>query len=110
MTTIRFLIACCLLLTASACTMHRVDIQQGTIITPEMIAQLKPGMTRSQVRFVMGTPTIGDAFHQSRWDYIYTLDPYRGAQERYRVTLFFDGDTLVTIDDTQGPASLMQES
>lgn len=90
--------------------MHVVDIQQGTIITPEMVAQLKPGMTRSQVRFVMGTPTIGDPFHQSRWDYIYTLDPYRGPKERYRVTLFFDGETLVEIDDSQGPGLLMQES
>ena len=64
-------------------------------------------MTRNQVRFVMGTPTIGDPF---LWDYIYTLDPYKGAKERYRVTLFFDGDTLVEIDDSQGPDKATQQS
>lgn len=82
--------------------MHVIDIQQGTIITPEMVAQLKPGMTRSQVRFVMGTPTISDPFHQDRWDYVYTLRA-RSERESYRIALFFEGDTLVEIVDELGP-------
>lgn len=103
MRTIRVFLACCLLLSAGACSMHVIEVQQGTIITPEMVAQLKPGMTRSQVRFVMGTPTISDPFHHDRWDYVYTSSSRTGEEERYRVVLFFEDDKLVEIDDRQGP-------
>jgi outer membrane protein assembly factor BamE len=97
-------LACSLLLTGSACSMHVIDIQQGTIITSEMVAQLKPGMTRSQVRFVMGTPTIADPFHADRWDYIYTLAKGANAvSERNHVALYFEGDQLVRIVDNMGP-------
>ncbi len=82
--------------------MHVIDIQQGTIITPEMTEQLKPGMTRSQVRFVMGTPTISDPFHHHRWDYIYTLKVPGVDLERRHIALYFDGDTLVRIVDSEG--------
>jgi outer membrane protein assembly factor BamE len=50
---------------------HRIDIQQGNVVTQEMVAKLKPGMTRQQVRFVLGTPPIVDPFHPQRWDYVY---------------------------------------
>lgn len=79
--------------------MHVIDIQQGTIITPEMVSQLKPGMTRSQVRFVMGTPTIADPFHPDRWDYIYTLETRDAPRERNHIVLYFEGDQLVRIVD-----------
>lgn len=82
--------------------MHVIDVQQGTIITPEMTEQLKPGMTRSQVRFVMGTPTVSDPFHLDRWDYIYTLKAPRTELERRHIALYFDGDTLVRIVDSAG--------
>lgn len=82
--------------------MHVIDIQQGTIITPEMVSQLKPGMTRNQVRFVMGTPTIADPFHPDRWDYIYTLEKRGESPERNHVVLYFEGDQLVRIVDNMG--------
>lgn len=90
----------CLAALTASCSMHVIDVQQGTIITPEMTEQLKPGMTRNQVRFVMGTPTISDPFHQNRWDYVYTLQQGRGPEERRHIALFFDGDTLVDIIDS----------
>lgn len=83
----------------AACSMHVIDIQQGTIMTPEMTEQLRPGMTRNQVKFVMGTPTISDPFHQNRWDYIYTLKQKRGETQRRHIALFFEGDELVRIVD-----------
>ena len=50
---------------------YHIDIQQGNVLTQDMVAKLKPGMTRHQVRFVMGTPPITDPFHEDRWDYVY---------------------------------------
>jgi outer membrane protein assembly factor BamE len=97
----RISLLCCLAALAASCSMHVIDVQQGTIITPEMTEQLKPGMTRSQVRFVMGTPTLSDPFHHDRWDYIYTLKAHRTALERRHIALYFDGDTLVRIDDSE---------
>lgn len=83
--------------------MHVIDIQQGTIITPEMVGQLKPGMTRSQVRLVMGTPTIADPFHPDRWDYLYTLKAHKQPFERHHVVLFFEDDVLAKIDERSPP-------
>ena len=82
----------------AACSLHTVEIQQGNIITPEMVEQLKPGMTKQQVRFVMGTPTIIDTFHRDRWDYVYTLEDRAGKREQKHVTLSFDGDELRRIE------------
>lgn len=76
---------------------YKMDIQQGNMMTPEMVAKLKLGMTKSQVRFTMGSPLIVDAFHTDRWDYVYrSLKAGKLAEER-RVSLFFDGDALKQI-------------
>ena len=69
---------------------HKFDIQQGNIITQEMVDQLKPGMTKSQVRFVMGTPLVADSFNQDRWDYFYDIKKADGSQLREQVTILFD--------------------
>ncbi len=100
MNMIRITLFCCLAALAASCSMHIIDVQQGTIITPEMTEQLKPGMSRSEVRFVMGTPTISDPFHHDRWDYVYTLEDPRTEPKRRHIALFFDGDTLVDIVDS----------
>jgi len=52
---------------------YRPDVQQGNIITKDMVDQLRTGMTRDQVRFLLGTPMLADIFHQERWDYPYVL-------------------------------------
>ena len=54
--------------------LYKIEIQQGNVITQEMVNKLKPGMTRSQVRFALGSPMISDAFHENRWDYVYRLE------------------------------------
>ncbi|MDT8310693.1 MAG: outer membrane protein assembly factor BamE [Methylophaga sp.] len=69
---------------------YRIDIQQGNDVSQEMIAKLEPGMSKSQVNFVMGTPLLIDAFHPNRWDYIYSFQPGNGERQQRRITLFFD--------------------
>jgi len=88
------------LLWFSGCTPHRIDIQQGNKVTPENFAKLKTGMNRNQVSFVLGTPLLKDPFHQDRWDYIYYKKPGNEAPKQSRVTLYFDDDTLIKIDDS----------
>lgn len=89
---------------------HKIDIQQGNVITQEMVNKLKPGMTKNQVKFVLGTPPIADAFHQNRWDYIYSLQQGGGERQQRRLTLFFDDDKLARIEGDIKPAAASQES
>jgi len=69
---------------------HRIDVQQGNIISQEMIDQLRPGMTKSQVRFIMGTPLLADSFNPQRWDYYYSLQKGKGGKTQERITIYFD--------------------
>jgi outer membrane protein assembly factor BamE len=70
----------------------RIDVQQGNYVSQDMVSQLKLGMTRDQVRAVLGTPLLTDIFHEDRWDYVYTLDR-RGAPrvQRHLSVIFEDG-------------------
>ena len=84
---------------------YRVDIEQGKNVTQEIIDQLKPGMTKRQVRFIMGTPLIVDTFEPERWDYFHSMNR-RGEQEtREHVTLFFENDKLVRFGGDFAPSS-----
>ena len=75
---------------------YKVDIQQGNVVTQDMIDQLRPGMSRAQVRFVMGNPLITDTFHANRWDYLYSIQPGGHARQQERISLMFDAaDQLV---------------
>jgi outer membrane protein assembly factor BamE len=72
---------------------YKIDIQQGNVLTAEMVAQLKPGQTRDQVRFLLGTPLIADIFHQQRWDYVYRYQNGRTqAVESRKFAVFFDAE------------------
>lgn len=75
---------------------YKISIPQGNIITQEMVDQLRPGMTKRQVIFVMGTPLVRDPFHQDRWDYIYSFQPGGGIRGQERVTINFVDDQLVS--------------
>jgi outer membrane protein assembly factor BamE len=77
---------------------HRIDVQQGNALDPENVARLKPGLSRSQVRFLLGTPLLVDPFRTDRWDYVYLFYQAGTLVERKRVSLFFEGDTLVRIE------------
>lgn len=73
---------------------YKIDIQQGNVVTQEMIAKLRPGMTRQQVKYVLGTPLVADAFHPERWDYFYKFDKAGNPADQRRLTLVFKDDQL----------------
>src|SRR3990172_6921130 len=80
-------------------TTYRMDIAQGNIVSQEMVDQLRPGMTRSQVRFVLGTPLVTDSFHPDRWDYFYSLHKGVDAKPQTRhLTVVFRDDVLASIE------------
>lgn len=74
--------------------LYRITIQQGNVITQEMVDQLKPGMTRSQVAYIMGEPILRNTFSEDRWDYIYTVLLPGYFEQDVRLSLFFDNDVL----------------
>ena len=78
--------------------MYVPDIQQGNVIEQEMINRLKPGMSKNQVSYVMGTPMLIDVFHQDRWDFIYSLKKGKGKRTQKRTSLYFEDDRLVRIE------------
>lgn len=77
---------------------YKIDIQQGNFVSAEMLAQLKEGMTRDQVRFVLGTPLLTDIFHADRWDYDFRLTKGNGEIIASRVSVFFNGNSLAKWD------------
>jgi outer membrane protein assembly factor BamE len=79
-------------------TPYRMEIQQGNFVSQEMVAQLKPGMTKDQVRFILGTPMVTDIFHADRWDYIYWREASNGRRESRKVTVLFENGQLARID------------
>ena len=93
-----------LLLLGTACSrvpslgVYRIDVQQGNVLSEDMLAQLSPGMEKRKVRFLLGTPMLIDTFNQDRWDYIYTYSQGGGIAEQRQVTLFFEGDRLERIE------------
>lgn len=83
--------------TVPAVKPFKMDIQQGNVVTSKMLLQLRPGMTKSQVKFIMGTPLIVDSFHKDRWDYFYQLRQAGKIVEQRRVILDFDKDLLTKV-------------
>ncbi|MFW5431497.1 MAG: outer membrane protein assembly factor BamE [Methylophilaceae bacterium] len=73
---------------------YKMDIQQGNVVTSEMLLKLRPGMTKSQVKFIMGTPLLVDSFHTNRWDYFYQLRKQGKIVSQRRVILDFENDLL----------------
>lgn len=100
------LLASCGYVSAPALSPYKMDIRQGNYITQEMREKLKLGMSRAQVRYVLGTPLISDPFHSDRWDYIYSLEQRGEVVEKQRLTLYFEGDRLVRVDDGQQMVSV----
>jgi outer membrane protein assembly factor BamE len=76
---------------------YKLDVQQGNVVTSKMLLQLRPGMTQSQVRFIMGTPLIQDSFHGKRWDYVYQMREKGKITEQRRVILDFENEVLKAV-------------
>ncbi len=91
------------LLLLSGCSAYKIDIQQGNTLDPEDINSLRVGMTRRQVVFLLGTPLIKDPFHPDRWDYVYSFQPGGKSMRTQHLTLFFENDKLIKIDDSALP-------
>jgi outer membrane protein assembly factor BamE len=90
-------------------TPYRIDIVQGNAVTREQIALIKPGMSRAQVRDILGTPLLTDPFHAERWDYLFTIRRQGAEPQRRSIVAFFDGDVLRKIDLPQGPLPTEEE-
>ena len=91
------------LLLGTACSrvplgVYRIDVQQGNVLSEDMLARLSPGMEKRKVRFLLGTPMLIDTFNQDRWDYIYTYSRGGGIVEQRQVTLFFEDERLERIE------------
>lgn len=80
---------------------YKMEIRQGNYITPEMRQKLKVGMSRMQITGVLGSPLVSDVFHANRWDYIYRYTEKSKLVEQSRLTLYFEGEFLKRIDDSQ---------
>src|SRR4051812_35344498 len=87
-------------------TPYKPEIQQGNYLSQDAIAQLKPGMTREQVRFLLGTPLLTDIFHGERWDYVYWRESEKGERQTRKIALFFnDGKLDRVVGDVVSPAA-----
>ncbi|HLQ01946.1 MAG TPA: outer membrane protein assembly factor BamE [Burkholderiales bacterium] len=92
-----FLVAGCGL--APGLSPYQIEIQQGNYLSQEMVAQLKPGLTRDQVRFVLGTPLVSDIFHEERWDYVFMRQRANSSEIEYRrIAVFFEDGRLKRVE------------
>jgi len=79
-------------------TPYRVEVVQGNVLTKEMVARVKPGMPKAQVRDLLGSPLLTDVFHESRWDYPFTIRRQGAPLQQRLVVALFEGDTLKSLD------------
>jgi outer membrane protein assembly factor BamE len=79
-------------------TPYRVEVVQGNVVTKEQAALIKPGLSRAQVRDILGSPLLMDAFHADRWDYVFTIRRPGAEPQLRRVVVTFDGDRLKQMD------------
>ena len=82
---------------------YKMTVQQGNILTEDMVDGLQPGMTKRQVRYLLGTPLLTDFFHADRWDYVYTIRRGHQDMQSKKLTLYFQDDALTRIEGTMRP-------
>lgn len=92
---------------------HRIDIQQGNLVTQEQLAKVKPGMSRNDVRNALGTPLMQDVFHANRWDYYFSNEqstkygPFGRDTQKYHVTILFENEKVAKIDGQASPVEIL---
>jgi outer membrane protein assembly factor BamE len=79
-------------------TPYRIEIVQGNVITREQVAAIKPGMSRAQVRDILGSPLLADPFHADRWDYVFTMRRPGTPLQSRAVVVLFENDVLKSVD------------
>lgn len=85
---------------------YSIDIEQGNMVDQGMVDQLRPGMSKRQVLYIMGSPMLADTFHEKRWDYLYAKQPGGEDRMQKRIALFFDGDALVGVQGDLHPSAM----
>jgi len=92
---------------------HRIDIQQGNLITQEQLAKVKNGMSRNDVKNALGTPLLQDVFNGNRWDYYFTNDqatkygPFGRERQKYQVTIVFADEKVAKIEGQASPVEIL---
>jgi outer membrane protein assembly factor BamE len=89
---------------------YRPDVHQGNIVTAEMVDQLRQGMSRDQVRFMLGTPLLTSEFHKDRWDFPYYLNPLKGQPQSRRLTIFFVDNKVDRFVSDEMPSETVADS
>lgn len=89
-----------------SCGIYKVDVQQGNMITQDLINQVKPHMSKRQVQYILGTPLTVDPFRKDRWDYIFTNQPGGEDRTRQQVSLIFKDNKLGAIEGDLKPGTL----
>lgn len=89
---------------ADSITPYKVEVVQGNFVSKEQVAALKPGMSRTQVRDILGTPLVTSVFHAGRWDYVFTLKRHGIQEQARKLTVFFKGDLLERFEGDEMPS------
>lgn len=79
-------------------TPYKIEVVQGNVITSEQAEAVKPGMSRAQVRDVLGSPLVADVFHVDRWDYVFTIRRQGAEPQSRRIVVLFAGDAFKSIE------------
>jgi outer membrane protein assembly factor BamE len=103
------LAGCSYVPTIPGLTPYRMEIQQGNYVSQEMVSRLEKGMSKDQVRAILGTPLITDIFHADRWDYVYWREPAGGPREQRRLAVYFEDGRLARLDGDVVPAGAAKE-
>jgi outer membrane protein assembly factor BamE len=93
----------CLLLPGCGYLVYKMDVQQGNYVTQDVVARVKTGMTKAEVRQALGTPLLTDVFHANRWDYYFSSEKNGRARDRTLLSIFFENDKVVRIEGEGRP-------
>jgi len=89
---------------ATTFTPYKVEVVQGNFVSREQVQALQPGMSRDQVRQILGTPLVASVFHSDRWDYVFTLKRQGVEPQQRRLTVFFKGEALDRVEGDPMPS------
>ncbi len=85
-------------------TPYRIEVVQGNVLTREQVALVRPGLTRTQVRDILGSPLLTDVFHADRWDYVFTIRRQGAEPQQRKVVAIFEGERLKSIEAPELPS------